>query len=112
MLAIRFAVLATMLLTASPAPAQQEPRHTDEIKLFAATMAIAKTAKASCPGFQADDRFLEAIRQRLHVGESDYPAFAPEARVAADLLERARDEASSRQAWCGTVFRLYGSMGR
>lgn len=101
-----------MLLTASSASAQQKPRHVDEIRIFASTMAVAKTVKEGCPGIEVDDRLLEKLRGRLHVAESDLPSFALEARAAAGVLARARDEAPTRQAWCDAVFRLYGPDGK
>ena len=71
-------------------------------------MAIAE----SCPGIAPDDRFLEALRRRLHIVEADHDAFALDAREAAETLQRAVDHAPNRHAWCEAVFRLYGPEGR
>ena len=59
-----FAIVALIILAASPAYAGDARSHGDEIKLFATTMAIAKTVKESCPSIKLDDRFLEELRLR------------------------------------------------
>ena len=105
-------IVTALISLAASGAAAEAPSHADEISFLAKTMAIARTVKESCPGIAPDDRFLEALRQRLHVVEGDHLAFAEAAHAAAGVLQHARDTAPSRQAWCDAVFRLYGPDGK
>ena len=100
-----------ILLATASVSAAQPPPHLVEIKLFASTVAIARTIAEECPGTVADSYYLEALRLRLHVVEADHPTFAEEARAMVKVLHEGLAEAPSRQAWCDAVYRLYGANG-
>ena len=82
------AVAPLLLLTMPSSSAGAALTHDDEIKLFASTMAIARTVRETCPGILVDDRILEAIRQELHVVEPDHPS--PRRRMPSPVLCKRR----------------------
>ena len=79
--------LAALILASQPALADRS--HDAEIKIFAGTVAIARTVQESCPGFELDERYLEALRQRLTVVEADHVALAPQAHAAVTVISPA-----------------------
>ena len=104
------AMAPLLLLTMPGAPAGATLAH--DVKLFASTMAIARTTRETCPDILVDDRIFEGIRQELHVIDADHTVFAAEAHALADDLQKATAAAPSRQAWCDATFRLYGPDGK
>ena len=108
---LRHIVALWVAAAATDPRAGEAAAHDEEIRIFATTVAVARTVRENCPGIEPNDYFLEALRLSLHVDEADRPAFATVARPASTSLQTALRQASSRQAWCDASFRMYGPEG-
>lgn len=106
------AVLVLIAATAGDEPQSAPPlSHADEIKIFASTLTIAKTASDMCADIKVDMAYLGALRTRMHMTDDDSATFALESKTYVAALSRGLSEAPSRQAWCDAVYRLYGPEG-